>query len=236
MRFVLLIPGVLAFAPTLAAQAAPPAVNNGTIDYITTITNAIDNMVTSDGGAFLFAGNEMLTTLGVIMLVVCGLRLAGESASRHHGEFPFPGADSVLRFVPDRGGADALLRCAAALDECQRLEHPARHRTLLFRNSRSRNPRHPAQQDERHRLERGTSLPPEPADALRLRPDSGRHDPDPGHSVRGQYSGIRVHRNRVAAWDRCSSPGWWFRNSAGCFGTGCSSCCSTASTGWLPAP
>jgi hypothetical protein len=107
MRLVLLIPGVLAFAPTLAAQATPPVVNNSTIDYITTITNAIDNMVTSDGGAFLSAGNEMLTTLGIIMLVVCGLRLAGESASRHHGEFPFP---ALIQFFGLFLIAEALMR------------------------------------------------------------------------------------------------------------------------------
>src|SRR5947208_11033748 len=90
MPFVLLISVVLTLVPKVAAQAAPPPVNNGTIDYITTITNAIDNMITSGGGQFLDAGNQMLSALGIIMLVVCGLRLAGESASRHHGEFPFP--------------------------------------------------------------------------------------------------------------------------------------------------
>jgi type IV secretory pathway VirB6-like protein len=107
MRLFRLTSAALLSAAVVAAQAGPPPVSNQTVDYITTITNAIDNMVTSGGGQFLEAGNQMLSALGIIMLVVCGLRLAGESASLHHGEFPFP---ALIQFFGLFLIAEALLR------------------------------------------------------------------------------------------------------------------------------
>lgn len=82
-------------------------VNSGSVDYITAITNATDSLVTSGSGMFLSAGNNILTALAVIMLVICGLRLAAESASRHHGEFGFP---ALIQFFSLFLIAEALMR------------------------------------------------------------------------------------------------------------------------------
>lgn len=100
--------GILFFAaPLLQAQSSPVPVNSGSVDYITSITSAIDSMVTANGSVFLSAGNQLLTAIAVIMLVVCGLRLASESASRHHGEFGFP---ALIQFFALFLIAEALMR------------------------------------------------------------------------------------------------------------------------------
>jgi hypothetical protein len=96
----------LVAAPILSAQSKIQA-NSGTVDYITNITSAIDSLVTSGGGLFLSTGNQILTAIGVIMLVVYGLKLAAESASRHHGEFPFP---ALIQFFGLFLIAEALMR------------------------------------------------------------------------------------------------------------------------------
>lgn len=96
----------LVSASGLYAQATIP-VDSGTVDYITPITNAIDNLVTAGGGVFLTTGSQILTAIGAIMLVVYGLKLAAESASRHHGEFPFP---ALIHFFALFLIAEALLR------------------------------------------------------------------------------------------------------------------------------
>ncbi len=63
--------------------------------------------MTSGGALFVSTGNQILTSLGIIMLVVCGLRLAAESASRHHGEFGFP---ALIQFFGLFLIAEALIR------------------------------------------------------------------------------------------------------------------------------
>jgi hypothetical protein len=107
MRYLLLVLA-LVFVPALEAQAPGPIpINNNTVDYITTITGAIDALVTADGSVFVAAGHQILTSLGIIMLVVCGLRLAGESAARHHSEFGFP---ALIQFFALFLIAEALMR------------------------------------------------------------------------------------------------------------------------------
>jgi hypothetical protein len=98
---------LLGTAPAIYAQSGPIPVNTGTVDYITAITNAIDNLVTSGGGLFLTTGNQILTSIGIIMLVLYGLKLAAESASRHHGEFNFP---ALIHFFALFLIAEALMR------------------------------------------------------------------------------------------------------------------------------
>ena len=107
MKSLFLI-AVLVLAPALRAQSAGPVpINSGNVDYITTVTNAIDGLVTADGGVFLSAGHQILTAIGIIMLVLCGVRLASESASRHHGEFGFP---ALIQFFALFLIAEALMR------------------------------------------------------------------------------------------------------------------------------
>src|SRR3954466_8172413 len=72
---------LLALAPVL--QAAEPA------DYIGSITDAVTNLVTSGSPVFLATGNQVLSALGVIMLVLYGLKWATHSSARHHPEFPY---------------------------------------------------------------------------------------------------------------------------------------------------
>jgi hypothetical protein len=105
-KFVLLAV-LLGTAQVIYAQSGPIPVNSGTVDYITTITNAIDNLVTSGGGLFLTTGNQILTSIGIIMLVLYGLKLAAESAARHHGEFNFP---ALIHFFALFLIAEALMR------------------------------------------------------------------------------------------------------------------------------
>ena len=63
----------------------------GLTDYVGTVTVSITNLVTGAAPVFLTFGNQLLTSLGVIMLVIYGLKWAAHSATRHHGEFDFPG-------------------------------------------------------------------------------------------------------------------------------------------------
>jgi hypothetical protein len=107
MYKVLLLAVLLGTAQVIYAQSGPIPVNSGTVDYITTITNAIDNLVTSGGGLFVTTGNQILTSIGIIMLVLYGLKLAAESASRHHGEFNFP---ALIHFFALFLIAEALMR------------------------------------------------------------------------------------------------------------------------------
>jgi hypothetical protein len=78
MRKFLLI---LAVAPL--AQAAGPA------DYIGSITDSVNILVTSGSPVFLATGNQVLTAVGIIMLVLYGLKWATHSSARHHPEFPY---------------------------------------------------------------------------------------------------------------------------------------------------
>ncbi len=107
MRRASLLAMMLIAGPLAFAQNGAPPVNGGTVDYITSITSAIDSLVTTDGGVFVSAGHQLLTAIAIIMLVVCGLRLAGESASRHHGEFGFP---ALIQFFALFLIAEALMR------------------------------------------------------------------------------------------------------------------------------
>lgn len=107
MRAAFFTIATLILASALQAQTSPIPVNTSTVDYVTSVTGAIDNLVTSGGGVFVSTGNQILTALAVIMLVVCGLRLAGESASRHHGEFAFP---ALIQFFALFLIAEALMR------------------------------------------------------------------------------------------------------------------------------
>ncbi|MGI9070442.1 MAG: type IV secretion system protein [Bryobacteraceae bacterium] len=94
-------------AAGLAQQQGPIPVNSQTIDYISPVTSAINALVTADGGVFLSTGTQILTWIGVIMLVIYGLKWAAHSASRHHPEFEFP---AVLHFFALFLVAEALLR------------------------------------------------------------------------------------------------------------------------------
>jgi hypothetical protein len=84
----------LAIAALAHAQSAPPTIipiNSGSVDYVSMITSNIDNLVAADSPVFLNIGNQLLTAIGIIMLVIYGLKWALHSASRHHPEFDFPG-------------------------------------------------------------------------------------------------------------------------------------------------
>src|ERR1700684_2021655 len=105
-RFLILVLAPVT-VPVLFAQSGSISVNSGTVDCITTTARAIDSLVTSGGALFVSTGNQILTSLGIIMLVVCGLRLAAESASRHHGEFGFP---ALIQFFALFLIAEALIR------------------------------------------------------------------------------------------------------------------------------
>lgn len=84
----------LALTALAQAQSPPPTIipiNSGSVDYVTMITSSIDNLVAADSPVFLGIGNQLLTAIGIIMLVIYGLKWALHSASRHHPEFDFPG-------------------------------------------------------------------------------------------------------------------------------------------------
>lgn len=81
--------------------------SSANIDYITWVTSAIDSLVLAGSGLFLQAGTQILTALGVIMLVIYGLKWASASASRHWGEFDFPAA---IHFFALFLIAEAMLR------------------------------------------------------------------------------------------------------------------------------
>lgn len=93
-------------APVGLAQSPIP-INGQTQDYVSPITAAVNNLVLNNGGAFLATGLQLLTTIGVIMLVIKGLQWAAASASRHHGEFDFP---ALIHFFGLFLVAEALLR------------------------------------------------------------------------------------------------------------------------------
>jgi hypothetical protein len=103
---------LLGWSPMLLrAQSSPSSpvvpINSGTIDYVSSVTSAIDSLMTSTGPVFLSTGNDLLTAIAVIMLVIYGLKWATHSASRHHPEFDFPG---VIHFFSLFLIAEAMLR------------------------------------------------------------------------------------------------------------------------------
>jgi hypothetical protein len=109
MRNVLL--GILLFCPGLYSQSGTSGpiipINSGSIDYISYVTSAVDSLVTMGSPLFLTTGNELLTAIAIIMLVIYGLKWATHSASRHHPEFDFPG---VIHFFALFLIAEAMLR------------------------------------------------------------------------------------------------------------------------------
>jgi type IV secretory pathway VirB6-like protein len=76
-------------------------------DYIGYVTNQLDALVTSGAPVFLATGNQILTAMGIIMLILYGFRWATHSASRHHPEFPY---GEVIQFFGLFLVAEALLR------------------------------------------------------------------------------------------------------------------------------
>jgi hypothetical protein len=102
---------LLLMCPALFAQTAsnpqPIPINSGNVDYVTSVTSAVDDLVTSGSPLFLSTGNDLLTAIGIIMLVIYGLKWATHSASRHHPEFDFPG---VIHFFALFLIAEAMLR------------------------------------------------------------------------------------------------------------------------------
>lgn len=91
----------------LYAQNGSIPVNSQTQDYVTPVTSAINSLVTANGATFISTGNQILTSIGIIMLVLYGLRWAAASASRHHPEFDFP---ALIHFFALFLIAEALLR------------------------------------------------------------------------------------------------------------------------------
>jgi hypothetical protein len=82
-------------------------INSQTIDYISTVTQSIDALVASGAPVFITAGNQLLTALAIIMLVIYGLKWAAASASGHHGHFDVPGA---IHFMALFLIAEAMMR------------------------------------------------------------------------------------------------------------------------------
>ena len=78
-----------------------------TLDLVSWVGSAIDSLVNSGSALFLSTGNQLLTSIGIIMLAVYGLKWAAASASRHHGEFDFPG---LIHFFAVFLIAEACLR------------------------------------------------------------------------------------------------------------------------------
>lgn len=76
-------------------------------DYIGYVTNQLDALITSGAPVFLATGNQILTAMGIIMLVTYGFRWATHSASRHHPEFPY---SEVIHFFGLFLVAETLLR------------------------------------------------------------------------------------------------------------------------------
>src|ERR1700685_80453 len=90
VKFLWALPLVLSVAAR--AQSGPTIpINSGSVDYVSMVTSGIDNLVAADSPVFLAMGNQLLTAIGIIMLVIYGLKWALHSASRHHPEFDFPG-------------------------------------------------------------------------------------------------------------------------------------------------
>lgn len=87
---------------------APISFGAGLNAYDGSVTAQIISLVTSGEPVFLSTGTNLLTSIGVIMLGIYGLKWALQSASRHHGEFDFPSmvhwfslflvAEMMLRF------------------------------------------------------------------------------------------------------------------------------------------
>jgi len=103
-RLILLL--TFAVSTAVAQQTSIP-VNSQTQDYISPVTQAMNNLVTTSGGIFLQTGTQLLTAIGIIMLVIKGLQWSAASASRHHAEFDFP---SLIHFFALFLVAEALLR------------------------------------------------------------------------------------------------------------------------------
>lgn len=91
----------------LSAQSGPIPVNSQTQDYISPVTSAVNGLVTTNGAVFLSTGTQLLTWIGIIMLVIYGLKWSAASASRHHAEFDFP---ALIHFFALFLVAEALLR------------------------------------------------------------------------------------------------------------------------------
>lgn len=110
MRYLLSLLPLFAGA-SLYAQSGPSGpvipINSGTVDYVSSVTSAIDNLVASGSPLFLSTGNQILTAIGIIMLIIYGLKWATASAARHHPEFDFAGA---IHFFALFLIAEALLR------------------------------------------------------------------------------------------------------------------------------
>lgn len=81
------IPGLLLIALLLAP--IPVFAAGSGIDYTGYVTTQIDSLITGSLPAIQSAGNTLLTSIGVIMLVIYSFRWMAYSASRHHPEFPF---------------------------------------------------------------------------------------------------------------------------------------------------
>lgn len=89
-KFLWLTP--LAAVVAARAQSSPTIpINSGSVDYVSMVTSSTDNLVSANSPVFLAMGNQLLTAIGIIMLVIYGLKWALHSASRHHPEFDFPG-------------------------------------------------------------------------------------------------------------------------------------------------
>ncbi len=92
----------------LSLVLSPLAFGQGMQTYSTTVAHEILTLVTSGQPVFMAFGTKLLTSLGVIMLVIYGLKWALASASNYHGHFDFPGmvhffclfimAEMMLRF------------------------------------------------------------------------------------------------------------------------------------------
>jgi hypothetical protein len=74
----------------------PIPISSQTVDYLSTVTKSIDALVTSGAPVFITAGNQLLTALAIIMLVIYGLKWGAASASGHHANFDVPGAIHFL--------------------------------------------------------------------------------------------------------------------------------------------
>jgi hypothetical protein len=97
----------ITFVSLYVLFGTPLAHAAGVTDYVGTVTASITALVTGAEPVFLNFGNQLLTSLGILMLVIYGLKWAAHSAARHHGEFDFPG---LIHFFGLFLVAEALMR------------------------------------------------------------------------------------------------------------------------------
>lgn len=118
----------LVVTPSLYAQSGPLPVNSGSVDYITMVTSSVDHLVTSGSPLFLSTGNQLLSAIGIIMLVTYGLKWAAFSAVTASSRVRFSGTDSLFCALPNCRSHDSVLQRPSAVGRFKFSSDSPRHR------------------------------------------------------------------------------------------------------------